>query len=96
MERLELVGPLAVPALRRALSNQKFTQVRDRIDYLLGRAERAIPAGSLLQAIRAVEVLERIATPPARAVLAELATGHPDAAITHEAAQSYRRLEQKK
>ena len=91
-DRLEVLGPAAVPALRKALAGQAAGEARDRIEYLLGRAERAIPGGELLRAIRAVEVLERIGTPAARAVLADLAEGLPDAALTRETGQSLRRL----
>jgi Tol biopolymer transport system component len=92
-ERLECLGPLAAPALRKAMTGRPAGETRDRIEYLLGRAGRAIPMGEHLRALRAVEVLERIGSPAARAVLAELAGGLHEAALTVEAARSRDRLE---
>jgi WD40 repeat protein len=94
-ERLEYFGPLATAALRKSLADRPTGEARDRIEYLLGRAERATPCGEHLRALRAIEVLERIGTPAARAVLGELTAGLPEAAITREAGQSCRRLEQR-
>jgi WD40 repeat protein len=91
-ERLECLGPLTVPALRGALPGRPAGETRDRMIHLLERADRPIPGGGLLQAIRAIEVLERIATPGARVVLDDLAAGRVDADITRKAVQSCRRL----
>ena len=49
-----------------------------------------------LRALRAVEVLEWIATKEARALLLELAKGAPDARLTREAAAACKRLEGRK
>jgi hypothetical protein len=43
-----------------------------------------------LRSLRAIEVLEHIATPEARQVLQELAEGAPNARLTPEAKQSMR------
>jgi len=48
-----------------------------------------------VRAIRAVAVLEQIATPGAKALLADLATGHPDAAPTKAAKVALQRLRKK-
>jgi WD40 repeat protein len=91
-ERLECLGMMVAPDLRAALPGRSAGETRDRIAYLLDRANRPIPAGGLLQAIRAIEVLERIETPAARVALANLAAGRPDAEITREAVQTCRRM----
>jgi WD40 repeat protein len=93
-EQLESLGELAAPALRAALSNSNG-EARDRLEYLLPEAERPVPTGERIRGIRAIEILERIGTPAARAALATLADGHPEAALTREAASSSRRLERR-
>jgi hypothetical protein len=45
-----------------------------------------------LRDVRAVEVLEGVATPDARRLLVDLAAGVPDARLTREAAASLARL----
>jgi WD40 repeat protein len=93
-ENLERIGELAAPAMRAALAKSNG-EARDRLDYLLEQAERAIPRGERVRAIRAIEILERIGTPAARGALKTLADGHPEATITREAAGSNRRLERR-
>jgi hypothetical protein len=48
-----------------------------------------------VRCIRAVALLEQIATPGAKAILADLATGHPDAAPTKAAKVALERLRKK-
>jgi hypothetical protein len=50
---------------------------------------------SWARAIRAIALLEQISTPPARTILKDLATGHPDAVPTKAAKLALRRLEKK-
>jgi len=49
-----------------------------------------------LRALRAVEVLEWIATKEARSLLLELGKGAPEASLTREAAAACKRLEGRK
>ncbi|WP_171473724.1 hypothetical protein [Frigoriglobus tundricola] len=59
---------------------------------VLGRGDAAKPlTGERLRAERSVDVLERVGTPAARAVLAELAAGAADAELTRAAAASLMR-----
>jgi WD40 repeat protein len=90
MQRLDEIGPPAAAALRTAAARQSRGETGDRIAYLLDNAERTIPSGGLLRAIRAVEVLKRIGSPAARAVLGELAAGLPDTVLTQVAAKAMR------
>jgi RNA polymerase sigma factor (sigma-70 family) len=85
------LGDLAAPALRRALANRPSAELRRRVESLLGTLA---PASSpeLLRAVRAVEVLERLATPEARGLLTTLAHGAPDARLTREATAALDRL----
>ena len=64
------------------------------VGYSLG-AFLGLKVASQERSVRAVEVLERIATPEARQLLAELARGDPAARRTGEAAASLRRLERR-
>jgi hypothetical protein len=65
--------------------------VRERLTTALARAD-----GSALPEVGAIEVLEGIATPEARAQLTALAAGARGAAVTEAAAASLKRLEGKK
>jgi hypothetical protein len=84
---LRALGPAAAGPLRRALAQSPSAEATRRIEVLL--------AGSPddeLRGRRAVEVLEALGTPAARALLAEWATGDPAAAATREAAAALTRL----
>ncbi len=86
------LAELAEPALRAALKESRSAEVKRRAGGLLARfaAEETVPAR--LQALRAVELLERIGTPGARKVLESLAQGAPAARLTKEARASLKRL----
>ncbi len=89
---LEKIGALAEIALRKAREGKVSLEMRRRIDDLLDKVERGNLTGEELQATRAVEVLERIATPPARELLVALADGAPTAVLTRKAQKALRRL----
>jgi WD40 repeat protein len=89
---LEAVGEPAVPALRRALEARPALEVRRRIGQLLEKQERQTLSSGQLQMLRAVEILERIGSPPARGVLEVLARGEAEARLTREAKASLQRL----
>jgi hypothetical protein len=50
-------------------------------------------AGQTLRSLRAIEVLEHLATPEARQVLQKLAEGAPNVRLTREAKAALARLE---
>lgn len=83
--QLERLGEIAVPALRRALEDKPPLEVRRRLEPLLAKCELQVPAPAVLQALRAVEVLEQIGTPAARKLLLKLAGGDSRARLTREA-----------
>jgi hypothetical protein len=56
------------------------------------RVQGPVPAGEALRALRALEVLERVATPESAQVLAAVARGAPEARLTREAHASLGRL----
>jgi RNA polymerase sigma factor (sigma-70 family) len=95
-KELFALGQRVEPALREALKAKPTEEVRRRIQQLLDRFVRELPAGESLRALRAVDVLERIATVEARRVLEELARGAPAARLTREAHASLLRLAKQK
>jgi WD40 repeat protein len=85
----EAVGP----ALREALAANPPLEARRRMEGLQKRLNPAHLPPRTLRAVRAVQVLEAVASPEARGVLQELARGAPGVRVTDEAAATLRRLE---
>jgi RNA polymerase sigma factor (sigma-70 family) len=83
---LAKLGDLAEPALKKALEKRQSLEVRRRIEDLLERLQAEEPASPEgLRALRAVELLERLAGPEADRLLQALAEGAPSARLTREA-----------
>jgi RNA polymerase sigma factor (sigma-70 family) len=89
---LEELGDVAETALRRAMEDSPSAEVRRRAEPLLTKMHDASPSGEPLRSLRAIEVLERIATPEARRLIQKLADGAPDARLTREARAVLARL----
>jgi RNA polymerase sigma factor (sigma-70 family) len=89
-------GVAAAAALREVVAKSSSVEARRRAEGLLQELERGFIPPRELRALRAVEVLEWIATKETRAHLAELAKGAPDARLTREAAAACKRLEGRK
>jgi WD40 repeat protein len=89
---LKALGPAAVPILRQALEGKPTAEARRRMEQLLEILSGFALAPDVLQGLRAVEVLEKIATPPARKLLETLAAGLPTARLTEEAKTALERL----
>src|SRR5262249_52644679 len=79
--RLAEWGELAVPGVRKRLAQTESAEVRRRAREFLDRFDRPAPSPDRLRQIRAVELLEGIATPAARDVLSELAKGAAEAPL---------------
>jgi WD40 repeat protein len=93
-QTLESLGELAEPALRQALSEKPTLEVRRRIDRLLSNlSDNRSP--ERLRGLRAVEALENIGTPEARALLKDLSGGTPEACLTRQARASLERLKRR-
>lgn len=88
---LAALGDAAEAALLNVLKGSATLETKRRAETLL--AKLAEPSGERLQDIRAVEILERLATPAARSVLKTLAAGAADTPKTRDAEASLRRLE---
>jgi hypothetical protein len=91
-EELAKFGGLVEPALRKALSGQPPLETRRRIRQLLEQLAGG-PSGAELRMLRAVEVLEHIGTPEARALLESLAGGAAGARLAQTAGVALRRLD---
>jgi RNA polymerase sigma factor (sigma-70 family) len=89
---LSSLGELAVSALERALRVEQPPETRKRLLELLEVSEPGPPAAETLRGLRAVEVLERLATEHAQALLQKLTQGAPHAQLTQEAKAALRRL----
>ncbi|MCI0462384.1 MAG: WD40 repeat domain-containing protein [Gemmataceae bacterium] len=83
----------AESALRQALAGMPSLEMRQRMEKILKDRDGKPPLQELLRALRAVEVLERIGTPKARAVLTTLARGYAEARLTREARAALTRLD---
>jgi hypothetical protein len=85
---LEKLGFAVEPALRAALSKKPSLEVRRRIEAMLEKLAGA-PRWRFL---RALEVLESIATPESRQVLEALSQGTAELWPTQEAKAAFKRL----
>jgi hypothetical protein len=88
---LAKLGDAAETALQNVLTGAPTAEKRRRAEALL--AKIAEPSGDRLQSLRALEILERLASPEARKLLKTLSTGAADSAQTKDAENSLRRLE---
>jgi WD40 repeat protein len=91
-EELEKLGDLAVPALQNVLTGQPTLETRRRVEQLLARLTGGALTPEQIRLVRAVEVLERTATPEARQLLNALADGAPGALATRQAQAVLSRL----
>lgn len=87
----------ARPALEKALAAKSSLELIRRVETILAKLDAeaknpAIPTGEALRQVRAIEVLEKIGSPDAERLLAELASGAPHADLTREAEGSLARL----
>jgi hypothetical protein len=90
---LAALGAMVRPQLEKALEGKPSPEKRRRLRALLEALEPgAVMSGEDLRQVRAVEVLERAATPEARRLLGEWAGGAPGALLTREARAALGRL----
>ena len=89
---MEALGDLAVAALRQALTVKHSLETRRRIERLLAKFRGPVTRPEMLRQLRAVAVLEDIATPDARRLLEALAKGAPEARQTRNAKSALDRM----
>jgi WD40 repeat protein len=79
---LQRIGLIAEPSLQKAFAGPLSLEARRRLDFVLKQVQRGILPPRDLQVWRAVEVLERIGTLDARALLERLGQGVADSYLT--------------
>jgi hypothetical protein len=89
--QLAALQELAQPALKEVLEGKVSAEQRRRIEPLL-QSSLLANSPDKRQQLRSIQVLERIGTPEAGAVLAELAKGAPEARLTMVAKSAQERL----
>jgi hypothetical protein len=89
---LEKLGDLAVPALVQIIAGRQSLETRRRAEQLLKKLLGRETKPEDLQIVRALEVLERLATKEARRLLRTLAKGAAGARLTREARAALTRL----
>jgi hypothetical protein len=89
---LAQMGEAAIPLLKKALEGQPSLDLQRRVTTLLDVLTGATPSPEMVQALRAVEVLEHIGTTDACELLEKLANGLAGARLTDEAKASLARL----
>jgi WD40 repeat protein len=90
VQGLRELGHKAVPLLEQALKNPPSLEMKRRAENLLKESSLPDPAFPIRS--RAVEVLEHIGSPAARAVLQSLSDGAPGHPLTEEARAALRRI----
>ena len=89
-DELARLGAAAGSALRKALEGTPSAEVKQRVELLLDKL-RTTASPEQTRESRALELLERLATPEATALLKELAAGADDARLTKEAKAALKR-----
>ncbi len=87
------VGDRALPAIDKAIAAKPALETHLRLQDVRKRLASPVLKKDVLRAYRAIEVLERIATPDAREVLQTLAAGDTGALITTQARLALARLD---
>jgi WD40 repeat protein len=92
IKELEISADMALPGLKALRKNPPSEEVRRRVAILLKKLEGVQPSPRTIRALRAVEVLEKIATKEARHHLGALSRGVPEARLTQDAKAALNRL----
>jgi WD40 repeat protein len=90
---LAAMGPTIGPLLKRALTDTKSSEVRQRLEALLSKLKETIPwSRERLRIFRALTALEQSGAPAARAVLEATAKGAVEAELKQAAREALERL----
>jgi RNA polymerase sigma factor (sigma-70 family) len=89
---LKKLDVLAERALRQALRSDPPLELRRRLEQLLRGINDPVPPAETLRGLRALAVLEQIASPQAHELVGTLARGAPAAHVTREARATLGRL----
>lgn len=93
MKSLEAADAQLEDVLRKKITKETPAETKRRIEQLLYKLEHYEENSQRLREVRAVEVLERIGSDEARALLKEWADGAPAARLTREAKVALERLQ---
>ena len=93
-KELRKLGIAAEPALRKALQRKPSLEVQLRVEHILAQSEGP-PPPDVLQGRRAIEVLEKVATPKSRELLHKLAKAAPGSQLGDDAQAALTRLKQR-
>lgn len=96
VNELAAMGTFAEPKLRQLIAEKPSLEARRRAEELLALLDNPSAMTEHLRTLRAVEVLERIGTYPARQTLQLLAEGAAEAALTRETMAALARLKRNK
>jgi hypothetical protein len=96
MRELEGFGELALPAVDKKLAEKTLSVEARRRMEALAQKPKTVLSGEELRSLRAIEVLEGIGTPEARAVLDKLAGGGEGVVLTEQARRALARLERRR
>jgi WD40 repeat protein len=94
-KKLDALGRAAVAAVKARLAKGLPAEVTRRAQLFVAVHDTPELSPAELRSLRAIEVLEAIASPDAAKLLAELAGGEDSAWLTREAAAALKRLEQR-
>jgi hypothetical protein len=92
---LARLGDVVGRELRHALKKPMSLEMQRRLEQLLAalhNGEVCVPAGDYLRTLRAIRLLENIASPAARRILTDLARGDPHAVESRDAQAALDRL----
>src|SRR5262249_51528222 len=89
---LENYGETALAGVKRRLAQVQSLELRHRLEAFLKTADPARPTAERLREIRALQLLEELATPDAPALLRDLSRGNANARRTDEAAKAVERI----
>jgi WD40 repeat protein len=90
---LEKLGEAAVPRLVKALKSGNLSgEASRRVQGLLDKSQAFPPGGDRIRTLRMLELLERLGTPEAAALLKSLAINESDPRLAHEAKAAQERL----
>ncbi|HEY7156135.1 MAG TPA: PQQ-binding-like beta-propeller repeat protein [Gemmataceae bacterium] len=89
---LTAIAEAVEPRLRRAMTKDASLEMRRRLQAILEAPRSLVPPAETVRRLRAVAVMERIATEEARALLRELAKGEAGDRLTRAAVTALARL----
>jgi hypothetical protein len=87
------LGEGAEPFLREALAGGASAEVTQRAEALLESMSNPVPDADQVRGLRSIEVLERIATPEARAVLEKLGASAAGSTVKRRAQAALARMD---